>query len=230
MIKTKVNLRLFFDQCVLCNNRTSLSHRFCQYCLKDLPWLGNHCQKCALPLKTASSVINICAQCLLHPPSFNRVQALFTYQYPLSRLINLIKHHNKPQYLGHIAQLAAQHFTPPETKCVLIPVPMHPHCQRKRGFNQAELLCNELGKQMNLPIEKNLLLKLTKTPTQQTLSRQKRLSNLRDSFSCQTTELRSVILIDDVMTTGATAEATSRILRAAGVENIEIWVIARTAD
>ena len=230
MINAKVNLRSFIDQCILCNSHTPLFHRFCQHCLRDLPWLGNHCQKCALPLKTAHSVVNICAQCLLHPPSFDRVQALFTYQYPLNRLLNLIKHHKKPEYLGHIAQLAAQHFTPPDSARALIPVPMHPHCQRQRGFNQTELLCHELAKQMNLPIKKDLLFKLTKTQTQQTLPREQRLSNLRDSFSCKATPLRSVILVDDVMTTGATAEIASRSLRSAGIEEIEIWVIARTAD
>lgn len=227
MRKTRVNYCSLIRQCILCQNNTNNPSGFCSDCYSDLPWLGVHCSICALPLPAQNNSL-LCASCIQTPPSFEKVYALFDYQFPINALISRIKYGRKPQYIGHLARVAAEYYNAEFSDLCIVPVPMHPFSLFRRGYNQAELLAIELSRRLNLPIAPKLLKKTKRTPRQITLHRSERLKNQRNAFQCKSTQYKHVLLIDDVMTTGATVEAASRALKRSGVQTVEILVLART--
>ncbi|MGH1461491.1 MAG: ComF family protein [Neptuniibacter sp.] len=227
MRKSKVNYSSIIAQCILCQSYTSSPSGFCPACLDDLPWLPTHCHRCSIPLPSNSNNL-ICAECQKKTPSFDKVTALFEYEFPIDNLISQIKYGKKPQLLGHLAQLAIGKLElSPDIEC-LIPIPMHRHSLLQRGFNQAELLAMELSKQLNIPVERRFLRKIKKTERQMQLTRSARLQNQKNVFECHFSNHKHILLVDDVMTTGATLEAASRCLKMAGTQTIEAFVLART--
>ena len=109
---------------------------------------------------------------------------------------------------------------------LIIPIPLHPRKQRIRGFNQASLLGYELSKRLSIPIDKQTLIRVIATPSQAMLTARSRHENVQDVFSIRDTTLlngKSIILIDDVKTTGATLTQAARMLKQAGAK--EIWAI-----
>ncbi|MFW1677495.1 ComF family protein [Pontibacter sp. JAM-7] len=170
----------------------------------------------------------ICAHCLRQTPSFDQVSALFTYRFPIDRCINLIKTQRQPAYLGHLAALAASHFQDRRQPDYILPIPMHWISQQRRGFNHAQLLAEQLGKRLQLPVQDSCLIKHRATQQQHSLSKIERRRNLRNVFSCRYPPARHVVLVDDVMTTGATLQEASRVLKQQGTEIVDAWVLART--
>ncbi|MDO6512963.1 ComF family protein [Neptuniibacter sp. 2_MG-2023] len=224
---TKVNYRSLFDLCILCLKPCNSRSGICRSCKKDLPWLNAQCSICALPLTNAPENA-ICGQCLKKKPSFTQVNALFLYQFPIDHFIGKIKYTSKTQYIGHLAQLLLEHCSLPSSVEALIPIPMHKVSLYKRGFNQAELLAFELGKKLKIKVDTHLLKKKKSTRRQMELKRSERLKNQRNVFQAKDNHYKHVMLIDDVMTTGATLEAAAQTLIKAGTERIDVLVIART--
>jgi len=229
MKKPKVNYRSLFDLCVLCQLPldTADSSSICSHCLDDLPWLKNHCTICALPLPDTKTA-QVCAHCQQKRPSFTQAKALFHYSFPIRQIIGKIKYDQNTQFISHMAELMAEHFPFKEEIDCLVPIPMHKSGEFKRGFNQAALIGLEISKRLDIPLNQNLLTKTKATPQQMALSRKERLKNQKGAFSCTPTQLRCVVLIDDVMTTGATFEEASRVLQTAGVERVYAYALART--
>jgi ComF family protein len=110
----------------------------------------------------------------------------------------------------------------------LIPVPMHPRKQRRRGFNQAEEVTHWLSRQLHIPMARHLLQRTRQAEAQSTLHRRQRLRNLKGAFTASGRVPAHVALVDDVMTTGATAQELARLLKKNGAQQVEIWVLART--
>jgi len=227
MIFNRVNYRSLFDLCIICLQHCSTPSGICSACQNDLPWLEARCAICALPL-TATNHDTLCGSCLKKKPAFTHVDALFLYQFPIDHFIGKIKYSGKTQYIGHLAQLLSTHCSLPIHADALIPVPMHRFNLYKRGFNQAELLAVELGKKLNMNVETRLLKKTQLTRRQMTLTRNERLKNQRNVFKCITPPQRHIILVDDVMTTGATLDAAAQTLLTAGAERVDAIVLART--
>jgi ComF family protein len=112
----------------------------------------------------------------------------------------------------------------------IVPVPLYPVKKREREFNQAERLATRLGRAANIPVNTSLLRRVKPTVTQTTLSREERAGNVRGAFAfCGRQKLRreKIVLVDDVMTTGATTNACARALRRAGAGEICVWTAAR---
>ena len=109
----------------------------------------------------------------------------------------------------------------------IIPVPVHPSRRRKRGFNQAEVLAKIVGERLGIPVKAELLRRTKKTLPQKELSVGERLKNLSGAFRADEIpeNIRRVLLVDDIYTTGSTIEACTRVLKAAGVETIYFVVI-----
>jgi ComF family protein len=113
---------------------------------------------------------------------------------------------------------------------LILPVPLHIRRLRERGFNQAAFLAKELGKKIGLPVHFSLLERRVWTEPQTRLKRQERLKNVKDAFSVakpSEAEGRSVLLIDDVFTTGTTINECARALKSAGVANVHALTVAR---
>lgn len=135
----------------------------------------------------------------------------------LQRLVSQIKYHNAvplARYLGELwgAKLAETTWLP--EGAVLVPVPLHWRKQLRRGYNQAEMIAQGLGRELAIPLERNLLRRARFTPSQTRLSGTQRWQNVVDAFQVRQTPPRRIIMVDDVITTGATLEACIRALYA----------------
>ncbi len=229
MKKHRVDYGLFNNQtCLLCRLHPAARHGLCEGCHADLPWLLGGCPRCAEPLIADLHVH--CARCQQHPPAFDRTLAAFTYRFPLTELLPTIKYQRRPAALGWLgatlAELIADRLE--QKPQLLLPVPMHPWQLFRRGFNQAALIAEILARELAIPYHDRLLRKTRNTSHQADLGRAERQANLRDSFACLGPVPPHVAIVDDVMTTGSTADELARLLRRQGAKQIDVWVLART--
>ncbi len=211
-------------QCLLCGVHCKTQH-LCTDCIEDFPKLGHCCPHCATPLSTNHA----CGHCLSHPPEQTNTVSIFSYHNPIDRLITDFKYNDK-LYLTDIFANAilekVKHRVLPD---LLIPIPLHHRRLKQRGYNQSLELAKSLSKKLDIPIGNNILLRSRDTAPQASLPYEQRKRNMRRAFKLQQTSLpQHVAIIDDVLTTGHTANAAAKILRQEGVSTIELWTIART--
>lgn len=221
------------QQCLLCDESTDTLYPVCTPCETELPWLGDQCQQCALPLAMSGLT---CAQCTLHLPAFDEVVAPWLYQFPLDSLITRFKHQaNWPmgrlmaQLLGQFLQHRFDENLPRPD--FILPVPLATKRLRQRGYNQAGMLADWLGKQLQLPVEHRLIVRTQETPAQQGLDAKARKRNLRHAFVVVDEEKvkgKHVALVDDVLTTGSTADVIAKLLITAGACRVDVYCLART--
>lgn len=219
--------------CLLCTEPSESAVPLCGPCESELPWLGGHCTVCAVPLPDSGLV---CGACLKRPPAFERVEAPWRYAFPIDSLITRFKHQARwplGRLLGellshHLQHAFAEGLPRPDW---LLPVPLASKRLRQRGFNQAEMLADWLAASLALPTQKHWLQRPQDTAHQQDLDAAARLRNLRRAFALDAkAEVRGkhLAVIDDVLTTGATAEAIAQLLRKAGAARVDIYCLART--
>ncbi|MGH8083777.1 MAG: ComF family protein [Lysobacter sp.] len=221
---------LWPPRCLVCHDRGSAGLDLCGACTTALPWLGHACSRCALPLPDPG---RDCGHCLHNPPPLTETHAACLYGAPLDRLLPRFKFHHDLA-AGHLlAQLMARSFAPLATgwthPATLLPVPLHPRRLRQRGYDQALELARPLARALNLPRLDNVLQRVRDTTPQSRLEAAQRQSNLKGAFSVTATAAlpAHVVLVDDVMTTGATLHAAAEALRRAGVVRVDAWVCAR---
>lgn len=221
------------QSCLLCDEQADTAYALCSACETELPWLGDHCQHCALPL--AMSGLS-CVQCTLHPPAFDQVLAPWLFQFPLDSLIARFKHQSNWPMGRLMAQLLGQFLqhrfdeggARPD---VLLSVPLARKRLRQRGYNQAAMLADWLGAQLHLPVDERSLVRCRETPAQQGLDARARKRNLRDAFHVidgQAIAGKHIALVDDVLTTGSTADVIARLLSRAGARQVDVYCLART--
>ena len=214
------------QRCALCGAGTS-NRLLCAGCDADLAHcLAPSCPVCALPTPGGQ----VCGACLRHPPAFDRTLAAFSYHFPLDRLLHAFKYSGNLALIEvlakPLAQLAASHPKPD----LLLPMPLHPSRLRERGFNQSLEIAKPIARWLDIPLAADACRRMRDTATQAGLKWKDRRRNVRGAFACDL-DLRgkSVAVLDDVMTTGATLEEISRVLRYCGATTISAWVVARTA-
>ena len=220
------------NRCLLCLQPAS-TRCVCPACLADLPWQGHACKVCALPLPSPLSEHSdtaICAECQLNPPPWQQALAVFHYQFPVDRLIAAFKYHHQLALTDLFADFMAARITPDALPTVIVPVPLHPHRLRKRGYDQTLLLARALARLTGIACNTTVLKRLRDTPMQKTLDRDARRENLVGAFGCHEQALvgQRILLIDDVLTTGATLSVLCEVLLNAGAESVHALVIART--
>lgn len=219
--------------CLLCDETADTQHPLCSACEAELPWLGNPCMVCALPLPASGLV---CGECLRRAPSFDRVEAPWRYSFPLDSLITRFKHQARWPLGRLLAALLSHHLQHAFAEglprpALLLPVPLSTQRLRQRGFNQAEMLANWLAASLQLPVQPHWLTRPRDSAHQQELDAAARKRNLRDAFALDARAQiagRHLAIVDDVLTTGATAEALARLLRKAGAARVDIYCLART--
>ncbi|EJK98626.1 MULTISPECIES: ComF family protein [Pseudomonas] len=219
--------------CLLCGDATDTPQPLCTPCESELPWLGDQCEVCALPLPMAGLR---CGQCAARPPAFERVLAPWAYDFPVDSLITRFKHQAKwplGRLMGELlAQSLQHHFDEGlERPDALVPVPLAARRLRQRGFNQATLLARWLSTSLQIPCEETLLRRTQDTPAQQALDAKARQRNLCQAFALApnaSAQNLHLALVDDVLTTGATAQALARLLREAGAARVDVYCLART--
>jgi len=172
-----------------------------------------------------------CARCLRRPPAFDASRAAFAYRFPIDRVMLRFK------FAGDLAagrwlaeQLAQAVRASPMPDRLVVP-PIDPARLRLRGFNQALEIAKVVAHSHGLQLEREAIARVRGAPAQSTLGGRERRRNLRGAFECRRRfEGMHLAIVDDVMTTGATAEAVARALRKAGAARIDAWIVARTPE
>ena len=178
-----------------------------------------------------------CVNCREHPPEFERAASFGEYRDHLRGLIHLLKYERvtpAARPLGKMLAQAISELQPSfgEGKLLLVPVPLHRNRSRARGFNQAELIAHAAMKAIGRELEfaPELLIRKRETISQVGLSREERIENMRDAFRVRDSRRvrgRSVIVVDDVMTTGTTVSECARVLQQAGAKRVWAATVAR---
>lgn len=216
-------------RCLLCH-ATLPGGLICTLCRADLPWSGPACGRCASRLSTAAAA---CGRCMRRPPAFHRALCPLDYRFPVDQLVQAFKFRGDMLAGRLLAELMADVLEGlgPGGAQVLVPLPLHRRRLRQRGFNQAAELARVLGQRLGLPVDERMLRRSLAGPPQSGLSGAARRSNVRGAF-CLDKGVAGpparVALVDDVLTTGATASEAARALLAAGAQEISIWTVART--
>jgi ComF family protein len=219
--------------CLLCDEPAEAEMPMCVACETELPWLGDHCISCALPLPTAGLT---CGECQLEPPAFEEVVVPWLYGFPVDSLITRFKHNAKWPFGHLLADVLGQYLQHRFDEGLprpdaLLPVPLARTRLRQRGFNQAAMLAQWLNKSLDLPIEETVLRRIKDTDAQQDLDAKARKRNLHKAFDLMPdaqVKGRHLALVDDVLTTGATAQALARLLMDAGAARVDVYCLART--
>lgn len=215
------------QSCLLCG-QTSRRRSLCADCIQDLPRFTASCFRCGLPLAPVADA-KLCGQCQQHAPSYDRVIAAFAYATPIAQLVTQLKFQQRLQLARLFGELLAARIEPgialPQA---LLPVPLHPNRLRTRGYNQALEIARPLGRILSLPVLADSARRSRDTAPQSAQAAEQRQQNIRGAFRLNTPlHLRHVAIVDDVMTSGHTVGELAGVLRQAGVEQIEVWCVAR---
>jgi ComF family protein len=226
----------FPHYCLLCGLRSYRPVPLCLDCESEMPVNQHGCVRCAIPLPARAGIETAqhCGACLRQPPAYDRVIAPWLYDEYLAHLIHRWKFHGEQRLTRVLAALWLQRVEPGRRPVdTVVPVPLHWRRGWQRGFNQAELLGREILATSPHPGTCQLTTKLARrrlpTVAQSGINARLRSRNLQGAFtvSGRCDNLR-VAIVDDVLTTGATAAALAKELRAAGADYIEVWCLART--
>jgi ComF family protein len=219
--------------CLACKQALPLFEDFCPGCIADLPVIQAHCPGCGGGISRPSSANLRCGKCQKRPRPFAHVHALFHYQQPVSTYIHQLKYRNRldlARTLGTLmaSQLKAIHAAA-NAPALIIPIPLHPSRLIARGYNQALELARPIAKNLQIPLDYKTLIRVRKTMPHMELSIRERKKNIHNAFAVTNDSLvgKNIALVDDVFTTGLTAETATRTLLSAGAASVECWVLAR---
>jgi ComF family protein len=218
-------------QCALC--RDWCRQGLCDPCMQRFAPLRPRCARCARVLPAA---LPQCGECVRTASAFTACLAGSDYADPWDQLIAGFKFHHKTELAAALCTLllravrAAADGTPP---ALLLPVPLSQQRLRERGYNQAWELARRLARRLGVPARTDVLQRSRDTAHQIGMTRAEREHNLRDAFwieprSRHRLQGAFVALVDDVLTTGATAHAAALALTRAGAARVDVWAVART--
>ena len=224
---------LYPRHCPVCSRTLSYGKLICSGCRDSLPWIREPvCFMCGKPVLSYEQ--ELCYDCRSFPKSFHSGLSLLLYNEKTRPFIADFKYHNR-RYLSRFfaEEIVLRYRNRINTGKIdlIIPVPVHKHKLRTRGYNQAALLAGELSRLTGIPSLHDLLIRVTDTIPQKQLTPQARLSNLQGAFSLNPRYKKPgnsrtrILLTDDIYTTGATMESCTRVLLAAGYRQVDICTI-----
>lgn len=221
---------MFFPcRCVFCQQTVAHSFAICPDCYQALPHNKTCCLRCALPLMEDVGKTAWCGRCIRKLPAFDYACSPLRYEDDVIGLIHQLKFAEKITYAQTIGEILLQHFSAiDERPDCLLPVALHKSRLRQRGFNQSIEISRVLAKKLGLPIEHTAIVRQRSTAAQTGLNAKQRLKNIRGAFSVVgKLNYKHVLIIDDVMTTGATVNELAKLLKKNGVERVGVLSIAR---
>jgi ComF family protein len=239
LIQARAVLRTALDavlppRCLKCGDILGGENGLCPGCWQKLSWLSPPCCACCgQPFAFESAVGSLCGACLQQRPAYDRARAVFRYDDESRDLILGFKHADRTELAPSLARWMARSGAELIADCALIvPVPLHWTRLAMRRFNQAGLLAQAIGKLAGRPVETQALIRRRATKTQGHLSRLARRRNVQGAMAV--TERfrpriadRRILLVDDVITTGATAETAAKALLSAGAASVDILALAK---
>jgi ComF family protein len=219
----KFGRTLLPQACQLCGAECA-DGPLCAPCTEDLPWLPRaRCTACAVPLTSGE----ICGACLDQPPRFDRVEAVFSYRFPVDALIHAYKYGGRLALARPLGEALSKEVA--RDVDVIVPMPLARGRLAERGFNQALEIARVAANITGIAILPHACRKVADTPPQAALPWKERAKNVRRTFVCDADlEGKRVAVVDDVLTTGATLNELARVLRKAGAARVHGWIIART--
>ncbi|MDB6056973.1 MAG: comF [Verrucomicrobiales bacterium] len=232
-------LNLFYPAvCQFCREQRAgyAESYICGVCRRKVHVIdGGYCSKCGIPYDGAITNEFECGECKDADLKFDaaraavRVNAFMldvVHRYKYARALWLEK------FLGDLLVQAALPELAKESWDFIVPVPLHSVKQREREFNQAERIAMYLGRAVNIPVNTSILKRVEPTESQTRLSREERAENVRKAFALRDAvdlKGKNMVLIDDILTTGATTSACAGILKKAGASKVQVWTVARGA-
>lgn len=218
--------------CSICRCDVFDERVFCEDCLKTLPYNNVCvCTKCG---RKSKGNFEVCFTCKSDMPFYKEAKSAFVYDEPVSSLIKRLKYDND-KYIGDelayfMAEAYIKYFFASD---FLIPVPLHEKALNARGYNQALLLAEGVGKRLNVPVLDGVLIKHKESQRQATLDKKERIENLKNTFKVVDKKLikgKDITVIDDVLTTGSTVNEITRVLYAAGAGEVKVLTAASVPD
>jgi len=210
---------------MLCGTLTD--QYFCKACNNDLPQIPEHCcTVCLRPVTIGKN--NRCGQCIANPPYFTRTIAALRYAFPVDQMTHALKYQTNLTIAPVFAHKLIHKIADTPRPDLLIPMPLHPTRLKERGFNQALEISRHLSKQVRIPLILQGFKRIKATKPQASLPWKERQKNMRKAFLCHLDLTgKHVAIVDDVMTTGATLNELSKIIKQKGAVEISNWVVAR---
>lgn len=235
---SKFFLGIFFpSHCISCEEIISKDALFCGPCWQKLSFITEpKCKICSYPFEVEISFMQpLCAKCLVKKPAFDKVITLFRYNSTIKKIIGDLKYRDQSFLAKKLAKILFDKIKNEiASHDLIIAVPLHPKRLKKRKFNQAILLAKNLVKfSPNLKFFPDFLFRVKDTKPQAQLRKQQREKNLKRGFLVNkiyqdSLKDKKVLLIDDVMTTGATLENCAKELKRRGAREVVVLVIAKT--
>lgn len=221
---------LFPPRCPICDKIQNRKEKgICPDCRKKIRYIREPgCMKCSKPLSDEEQ--EYCKDCSEIDHYYKQGRALFGYR-TIDRAIYKFKYKGRKEY-GEILGEEMAYFLGDYIRRIkpdaLIPVPMYSAKKRVRGYNQAEVLANMLGKCLNVPVRADLVKRVKNTRALKVLNRKERLNNLKNAFILEgnSVKLKTIIIVDDIYTTGSTIDGVAEVFQKAGVRNIYFVTLA----
>lgn len=215
--------------CILCGNKGMAHTDLCQPCHDAQIEIGSHCYCCAKQFSNNSLNLQLCGDCQKSHPAFDKTYTPYIHQGAIRYLINHCKFNGAYKNSRLLGLLLARHLRNqtallPE---LIIPVPLHPKRYQQRGFNQSLEIGKIIARELSIPINNTCCLRVKNTSHQVSLTAKQRHKNIKNAFQVVTPpRAKHVAILDDVMTTGATANELAKVLKLTGVKQVDVWVCA----
>ena len=227
---------VFPTTCVACGAMPEPRRNLCWECARAIRFQGveSFCTRCGRDFPGQSGPF-VCSACREHPPAFDVARSAAHFGGVVRTMVHGLKYHHGEYLVPDLADLlqaaVSRHYTAESIDCVC-PVPLHGARERRRGYNQSTLLASELARRLGVESFPNAIRRVRNTPTQTHLSALERRRNVRGAFEPSPVyggwfDGRVVLLVDDVMTTGATVSEAAAALRKAGAARVLALTVAR---
>ncbi|MCX7643030.1 MAG: ComF family protein [Armatimonadetes bacterium] len=232
-------------------NRCGVCHRFsdnaiCQDCKSKWSLIASpYCLWCGKPFDPIAKTSPLCGICLQGRYRFDYARSAVIYDGVGRETVHALKFNRKPRLAQPMGELMAEVMnralegekgllpSPWQRPSMVVPVPLHPKTQRQRGYNQAALLAEVVGQILDIPVDSKILAQTRQTKPQATLGEKERWENVKGAFEVVQPELvkgQIVVIVDDVMTTGATLNECAKALKRAGARQVYCLTFARTVS
>lgn len=211
-------------KCIICERTLPVGENICKNCSDRLPYIGDvFCMKCGKPINSDSE--EYCSDCMKRKHYFERNISLWTYSPNLKKSIYKFKYSNKKYYGKYFVDEIVKRYGDIIRKWDIdgiIAVPMYKGKLLQRGYNQAEILALELGRRLGITVYRNIVKRIVNTIPMKQLNDKERQKNIKGSFKVTSNviKLKKVLLVDDIFTTGCTADEISKELKKSGVHCI----------
>jgi ComF family protein len=224
---TNSKIRKLPSICFLCNQYHRENDAICAECSNFFQTLGHACDYCAKPLPNIENTI--CNACSLNKPFVDKVFTAYLFEEPLRTLLHEFKYHNGLFLASLLTKLMLKAPIDKDKIGCLMPIPLHHKKLKERGFNQAAILAVNLSKIINVPYDINSTQKTRGTRAQAGLKAEERGINLQNAFVSEKQSYKQITLVDDLLTTGSTANELAKTLKEQGAEKVYLWCCARAA-